>query len=128
MIPFPILTTPGGEELVVVPRAEYERLAALAAEAEEDADDVRTYLEAKAGFVRSDTESYPADLTALLLEHKSRLGAIRRWRGLSLAGLAEKAGISEHDLTDFEAGRRTADAESFARMSVVLGVNGDWLN
>jgi hypothetical protein len=87
MIPFPILTTPGGEELVVVPRAEYERLAALAAEAEEDADDARTYLEAKAEFVTSATESYPADLTALFLEHKSRLGAIRRWRGLSLARL-----------------------------------------
>jgi ribosome-binding protein aMBF1 (putative translation factor) len=128
MIPFPILTTPGGEELVVVPRAEYERLAALAAEAEEDADDARTYLEAKAEFVTSATESYPADLTALFLEHKSRLGAIRRWRGLSLAGLAAKAGVSEDDLADFEGGRRTADADSLARVTAVLGVNRDWLN
>jgi len=128
MIPFPILTTPGGEELVVVPRAEYERLAALAAEAEEDADDARTYLEAKEEFARSATESYPADLTALFLEHKSRLGAIRRWRGLSLAGLAEKAGVSENDLEDFEAGRRTADAECLARLTAALGVRGEWLN
>jgi ribosome-binding protein aMBF1 (putative translation factor) len=128
MIPFPILTTPGGEELVVVPRAEYERLAALAAEAEEDADDARTYLEAKAEFVKGGSQSYPADLSALYLQHKSRLGAIRRWRGLSQAELAEKAGVSEKDLADFEAGKRTADGERLARLTSALGVSRDWLN
>ena len=34
------LTTPGGEELVVLPRAEFERLTALASAAEEDEADI----------------------------------------------------------------------------------------
>jgi ribosome-binding protein aMBF1 (putative translation factor) len=128
MIPFPILKTPGGEELVVVPRAEYERLAALAAEAEEDADDARTYLEAKAEFIKSGSQSYPADLSALYLQHKSRLGAIRRWRGLSQAALAEKAGVPEKQLADFEAGKSMVDVESLARLTAALDVSRDWLS
>ena len=38
-----IITSPSGDELVVVPRAEFERLTALAAEADEDAADVAAY-------------------------------------------------------------------------------------
>jgi len=128
MTPFPTFTTPGGEELVVLPRAEFERLAALAAEAEEDADDVRTYLAAKADFARSGAEPYPADLTALLLEHKSRLGAIRRWRGLSPGALAEKAGVPQGDIADYETGRRQADTETSSRLTKALEVDADWLS
>ena len=45
----------------------------------------------------------PPELSALLLEHKTRLGAIRRWRGLSSVALAQKAGLSEDDVIDFDA-------------------------
>lgn len=38
-----IIRTPSGEELVVLPRADYEALLAAAAEGDEDADDVALY-------------------------------------------------------------------------------------
>jgi hypothetical protein len=127
MIPFPILRTPGGEELVVVPRAEYERLAALAAEAEEDADDVRAY-DAAMAEIAADPDWFPADLTALLLKHKSRLTAIRYWRGLSLEALAEKVAVPPGDLAEFEAGKKQVEPQLLSRLAKALDVRVDWVN
>uniref|UniRef100_UPI001952E01C hypothetical protein n=1 Tax=Serratia marcescens TaxID=615 RepID=UPI001952E01C len=39
--------SPSGDEMVIIPRAEYDRLVALAVEAEEDAEDIATYDRAK---------------------------------------------------------------------------------
>ena len=53
MIPFQTLKTSSGEELVVISRLEFDRLCALAAEAEEDAADIAAYDAAKAEFEAS---------------------------------------------------------------------------
>ena len=127
MIPFPTFTTPGGEELVVVPRAEFERLAALAAEAEEDADDLQTYLDAKAAISASGSNPLPPDLSALLLQHKSRLEAVRRWRGLSRQDLADRAGLALEELQEFETSGTAQEAASLARLAAALHVAPDWL-
>lgn len=44
-----IIRTPNGEELVVLPRADYEALVERAERADEDADDVAIYDARKAG-------------------------------------------------------------------------------
>ncbi len=127
MIPFPIVKTLEGEELVIVPRADYERLATLAAEAEEDADDISAY-DAAMVELGDKPEWTSPELSALLLEHKTRLGAIRRWKGLSLDALAEDAGLSPKELGELETGELIADANTIARLALALSVPIDWLS
>ena len=127
MIPFTTFTTPGGEELVVVPRAEFERLTAIAAEVEEDADDLRTYLDAKAAIQAGGFAPFPPDLSALLLEHKSRIEAVRRWRGLTRPELAERAALTVDQLQDIEIARSTPDSSAISRLASALNVAPDWL-
>lgn len=122
------IITPGGEELAILPRAEFDRLAALAAEAEEDAVDVAAYDAAKAEFAASGSIAWPPKLSALLLKHKSRLAAVRRWRGLSQAELAAKAGIQQGYLSDLESGRRRGLPATVERLAVALDVPVDWIN
>ena len=122
------IITPGGEELAILPRAEFDRLAALAAEAEEDAADVAAYDAAKAEFAAGGSIAWPPELSALLVKHKSRLAAVRRWRGLSQAELAAKAGIQQGYLSDLESKRRRGLPATVERLAVALDVPIDWIN
>ncbi len=128
MSPVQIIKTPAGEELVVLPRAEFDRIAALAAEAEEDAADVAAYDAAKAEFEAGGVAAFPAELSALLLKTKSRLTAIRKWRGLSQAELAAKAGIQQGYLSDLETGRRKGLHATAERLARALDVAVNWLD
>lgn len=127
MIPFQTLLTPSGEELVVIPRAEFDRLSALAAEAEEDLADIAAYDAAKATFEAGGSVAFPPDLSLLLLKHKSRLTAARKWRGMSQAELATKAGIAQGYLSDLETGRRKGLGETLEKLATALTISPTWL-
>ena len=127
MIPFQTLKTSAGEELVVISRAEFDRLCALAAEAEEDAADVAAYDTARAEFEAGGSIAFPPDLSQLLLKHKSRLAAMRRWRGLSQAELAAKVEIRQGFLSDLETGRRKGSVATIERLAATLDVPYDWI-
>ena len=127
MIPFQTLLTPSGEELVVIPRAEFDRLSALAAEAEEDLADIAAYDAAKATFEAGGSIPFPPELSALLLKHKSRLTAARKWRGMSQAELATKAGIAQGYLSDLETGRRKGLGETLEKLAMALTISPTWL-
>jgi ribosome-binding protein aMBF1 (putative translation factor) len=127
VIPFQTLKTSSGEELVAISRAEFDRLCALAAGAEEDAGDVAAYDAAKAEFEASGSITFPPDLSALLMKHKSRLTAMREWRGLSQADLAAKVGIGQSFLSDLEAGRRTGSSATIEGLAAALNVPLDWI-
>jgi ribosome-binding protein aMBF1 (putative translation factor) len=121
------IVSPSGDELAVLPRAEYERMAALAHEAEEDSADAAAYVEAKAEWEAEGRPIFPPELSALLLKTKSRLAAIRRWRGLSQEVLAEKAEIEQGFLSDIETGRRSGALATVERLAKALDVPMAWL-
>ena len=75
-----IIRTPGGEELVVLPRAEYDALLARADHEAEDADDVAIYDIRKAELA-SGGVVLPPEVSAAILRGESRLKAVRNWRG-----------------------------------------------
>ena len=127
MIQFQTLKTSAGEELVVISRAEFDRLCARAAEAEEDAADVAAYDAAKAEFEAAGSIPFPADLSVLLLEHRSRLAAARKWRGLSQADLAARVDVRQGFLSDLETGRRKGSAATIERLAAALDVPLDWI-
>jgi ribosome-binding protein aMBF1 (putative translation factor) len=127
VIPFQTLKTSSGEELVVISRAEFDRLCALAAEAEEDAADIVAYDAAKAEFEASGSIAFPPDLSTLLLKHKSRLAAMRKWRGLSQADLAAKVGIGQSFLSGLETGRHIGSSTTIEGLAAALDVPVDWI-
>jgi len=119
-----IIRTPGGEELVVLPRAEYEALLERADHEAEDADDVAIYDARKA----AGSVVLPPEVSAAILRGESRLKAIRNWRGETQQYLNFKTGIGQGYLSDLESGRRTGTPETIAKLAQALSVPVEWLS
>lgn len=89
-----IIRTPGGEELVVLPRAEYEALLARAHHDDEDADDVAIY-DARKAELAAGGGVLPPEVSAAIFRGDSRLKAFRNWRGETQLHLESKTGIGQ---------------------------------
>ena len=122
-----MIITPMGEELVLLSRVEYDRLAALATEAEEDAADVAAYDAAMAAIAAGRDGPLPAVVAALLLRSTSLITAVRKWRGMKQTELAERAGLSQGYLSDLESGRRKGAPDSLEAIAKALDVPANWL-
>jgi ribosome-binding protein aMBF1 (putative translation factor) len=128
------IKTESGEELAVIPRAEYEAmLAALGGaadpqtEADEDAEDIAIFDARMAALSAGADQALPAEISALLLKGNSLVKAARLWRGLGQSVLAEKVGIGQGYLSDIEHGRRQGAPELRARLAKALRVPKDWM-
>lgn len=119
-----IIRTPGGEEMVVLFRAEYEALLERADHEAEDADDVAIYDARKA----AGGGVLPPEVSAAILRGESRLKAIRNWRDETQLHLSFKTGIGQGYLSDLESGRRTGTPETIAKLAQALSVPVDWLS
>ena len=122
-----IIRTPGGEELVVLPRAEYEALLERADHEAEDADDVAIY-DARKAELAAGGVVLPPEVSAAILRGESRLKAIRNWRGETQLHLNFKTGIGQGYLSDLESGRRTGTPETIAKLAQALSVPVEWLS
>jgi hypothetical protein len=121
-----IIRTPSGEELVVLPRAEYEALLARVHH-DEDADDVAIYDARKADLAAGGVV-LPPEVSAAILRGDSRLKAIRKWRDETQLHLELKTGIGQGYLSDLESGRRTGTPETIAKLAQALNVPVEWLS
>jgi DNA-binding XRE family transcriptional regulator len=121
-----IIRTPGGEEMVVLPRAEYEALVERADREAEDADDVAIY-DARKAELAAGGGVLPPEVSAALLRGESRLKAIRKWRGETQLHLTSATGISQGYLSDLESGRRTGTPETLTKLAQALDVPLEWL-
>lgn len=119
-----IIRTPSGEELVVLPRAEYE---ALIKAADEDADDVAIYDARKAELLAGRDGALPEAVSRLLLKSNSRLKAIRLWRKMSQVELAKLVGVGQGYLSDIETGRRQGSQEVLKSLAERLNVPPEWI-
>jgi len=128
MINVQFIKSPNGDELAVLPRAEFEALLVFAREAEDDAADVAAYDAAMAAdpiFRRP----LPADVSAFMLKGDGALRAFRRKAGLSQAELAAKAGIAQGYLSQIEAvgSKKTPSRETLTALANALGIDPEWL-
>lgn len=107
-----IFRTPGGEELVVMAREEYEELqdAAVAATRVSDLAEGREEL----------LES--GEVTALL-KAPTPLVFWRKKRGLTQTHLAADIGVSQNFLSDMERGKAIGDVVLYAKLARRLGVS-----
>ncbi len=106
------LTTPKGEELVVLSREEYEDLI-----------DAREHAVAMAAHARGEDPGLTDAEMDEYLAAPTPLAYWRKRRGLTQAKLAVAAGISQPYLAQLESARRTsADIAVYARLAKRLGV------
>jgi hypothetical protein len=117
------ITTPSGDELVVLPRAEYETLVRLASEAEEDVADAAIYDARKS----EASPQLPAEVTMAMLRGESRLKALRAWKDVGQVKLALDIGTSQGFISDLEKGRRSMTDEVKKRIAKALDVPEEWL-
>ena len=122
-----MIRTPSGDELVVLPRAEYEALLLRADSVDEDEDDVALY-DARKAELAAGGVVLPPEISAAILRGDSRLKAIRNWRGETQLHLNSKIGIGQGYLSDLESGRRTGTPETIAKLAQALDVPVEWLS
>jgi hypothetical protein len=120
------IRTSSGEELVVLPRAEYEALLERAAY-DEDADDVAIY-DARKAELAAGAAALPPEVSAAMLRGESRLKAIRNWRDITQTHITHRTGIGQGYLSDLESGRRAGTPETLAKLAQVLKVPVEWLS
>lgn len=122
-----IIRTPGGEELVVLPRVQYEALIERADHAAEDADDIAIY-DARKAELAAGGVVLPPEVSAAILRGDSRLKAIRTWRAETQMHLSVLTHIGQGYLSDLESGRRTGTPETITRLAQALDVPVEWLS
>ena len=102
-------TTPGGEEMAVLPRAE---LAALS----DAADHARALTDFRAGQAPGLTPQETREFVAA----PSPLAFWRKRRGLTQAALAARVEIAQNYLSDLENGKRSGPVETWLKLARAL--------
>lgn len=106
-------------EMVTIPREEYDRLRAAA----EDLADLQTYDRAKAALAAGEDELIPADYANRLLNGESPLRVYRDLRRMTQAALAEKAGVNRVTVTEIETGRKQGSVATLRAIAAALNVS-----
>ncbi len=115
-----LATTPSGEEMVVLTRAEYDALLASA----EDAADIA--LARAAAAESAGAPVMPAELA--LAAANGEIHPLAAWRkavGLSQAELAERAGVRAATISDIENGRLDPRLSTLRALAEALGLEID---
>lgn len=108
-------------EMVTIPREEYDRLRAAA----EDLADLQTYDRAMAALAAGEDELIPAEYVNRLMNGESALRVYRDLRGMTQAALAEKAGVNCVTVAEIETGRKQGSIATLRALSEALGVTLD---
>jgi hypothetical protein len=116
--------TPSGEEIAILPRAEYDELIARASAVDDDeeAADIAMYDARKA----EQSLHLPPEVSALMLRGDSLLKAVRKWRDKTQGYIEFRTGIGQGYLSDLESGRRKGTPETLAKLAEVYEVKKDW--
>lgn len=108
-------------EMVTIPREEYDRLRTAA----EELADLQTYDHAKAALSAGGDELIPADYANWLLNGESSLRVYRDLRMMTQAALARKACVSRVTVAEIEIGRKQGSIATLRALSDALGVSLD---
>lgn len=125
-----IIRTPGGEELVVLPRADYDALVAGAqafGADDEDAVDIAVFDERMAELRSNRDAALPAEVSKAMLRGATLVQALRKWRGVKQQDLAAKAELAQGYLSDIERGRGQGSREAREKIALALDVPREWL-
>jgi predicted transcriptional regulator len=93
----------------------------------EDADDVAVFYECMAALQNGKDARLPAEVTAAMLSGDSLLRALRRWKGLTQADIAERTKLAQGYISDLENRRKTGTDETLQAIAAALDVDPAWL-
>lgn len=119
--------TPGGGDLAVLPRTEYDRLVALAAEAREDAAGSRIVRNSMRALKEGREVVLPKAVADRLANGENAVRVVREWRDMVQGELAVAVGISQNYLSGIETGKRKGPAGLQKKFARALGVPVDLL-
>jgi DNA-binding XRE family transcriptional regulator len=108
-------------EMVTIPRAEYDRLRTAA----EDLADLQAFDRAKAALAVGEDELIPSDFVNRLLDGENALRVYRDLRGLTQAALAESSGVNRVTVAEIETGRKQGSIATLRALANALGVSLD---
>ena len=103
-----------------VSRAEYENSVARI-------EDLEDRIALAASRADPDREVIPIEITKRTLAGESRVKVWREYRGLTLRGLAEKAGIAPSYLSEIEAGQKPGSMRTLWTLASALNVDVEHL-
>lgn len=112
------IVAPNGDRLVVMPENVFERLR----EAAEMAEDVAAYDEFKRRLAAGEEEFVPSEVVDRILSGENLVRVWREHRGMTVAALAEKAGITQPYLSQIETGKREGTLQTMKKIAGALGV------
>jgi DNA-binding Xre family transcriptional regulator len=113
-----VIKAPSGEEMVVLPRADFESILS----SNEDIEDRLAVIEFGRALASGTEELIPSAIVDRLLEGENAIKVWRDCRGMSRADLSEKAGISLPYLSQLENGERTGTVEKLKAIAAALDV------
>jgi DNA-binding XRE family transcriptional regulator len=114
-----------GEELAVLPKREYERLVALAAD--EDIGTARIVRGARAAVTAGTEVVLPKAIVDRLVAGENPIRVLREWREMTQAELVAMLGITQGYLSDLEAGKRKGPVALHQKLARALGVPVNFL-
>ena len=117
------IATNGADELIVLSRADYERLI----ERIEDAEDLAHAKAFDAAYARGDVELLPLDLVKRLRRGEHPLTVWRDHRGFTQKALAAAARMTAAQLSEIENGKKTGSVATLQKLARALGVTVDEL-
>ena len=112
-----------GEDLVVIPRRDYEALLARAGDdASEDAMTARIIAATDAKIARGEDIALPTTVWAAIESGEHPIRAIRQYRGLTQIEVAKRASLRQGYIADIEAGKKKGSAASLKAIAAPLEV------
>ena len=121
------IQTPEGDDLAVLPRKDYDRLMAIAAEARDDAVDANVIKASLDNIKRGREIILPRIVMARLDAGDNAVRVMREWREMPQGELAVAVEISQSYLSEIESGRRKGPAALQKKLARALGVPIDLL-
>jgi DNA-binding XRE family transcriptional regulator len=110
-----------GGEVAILPRKEYERLAAIAAEADEDAGMVRLVAKARRE-IAAGAPLIPLEYADRIAEGENRITVLRDFRDMTQSALARATGLGQGYISDLENARRDGTVDARRRIAKALNV------
>ena len=108
-------------EVAILPRKEYEILAAKAREADEDFGTARLVARART-VIAAGAPLIPKQVVDRIAGGENALRVLREWRGKTQIYIAHKTNIGQGYISDLESGRRKGTAAALKKIADALKV------
>ena len=116
-----IITTPGGERMVVLPEKEFLALR----EAAEDRMDAEAILRFREKLAAGEEELVPAEIVNRILDGENKVRVWRSHRGLTARDLAAASGLSAPYISEIESGKKEGSLSAMKKIAEALKVDLD---